>query len=233
VVAGCAVGYKTKFQQAVALSSTEAEWVAAWEIGKTVLYFRSLFEDLGQPQHSATTLYKDKRGALFMANQQQASNRTQHIDIKHVALIDWVEQDLMLLAEIISPENCSDAMTMALAHILFYWHNDTNMGRRIPAHFEKYIPNDVIRCLTLLQLFLGTHSCNPKNRGGKGVDIRERDYRNSDAFIISSLLLLHYIVYSMRSRSPLIDRALLHVYYAGPSVSGIRSLAKFVQAAST
>jgi hypothetical protein len=156
MVAGCAVGYKTKFQQAIALSSTEAEWVAACEIGRMVLYFRSLLEDLGQPQHHATTLYEDNRGALYMANQQQASNRTRHIDIKHFALIDWVEQDLMLLAGIKSSENCSDAMTKALARILFYRHNDTIMGRRIPAHIRNHISKHISRRLTLLELFLGT-----------------------------------------------------------------------------
>jgi hypothetical protein len=108
-----------------------------------VLYFCSLLEDLGQQQQSATTLYKDNRGALYMANQQQASNRMCHINVKH--LIDWVEQDLMLLAEIKSPENCSDAMTKTLVRILFYCHNDTIMGRRIPVHFKNYIPKDVIR----------------------------------------------------------------------------------------
>ncbi len=155
MVAGCAVGYKTKFQKAVALSSTEAEWAAACEIGKMILYFRSLLEDLGQPQHTATTLYEDNRGVLFMANQQQTSNRTRHIDIKQFALIDWVEQDLMVLAEIKSPENCSDALTKALARILFYRHNDTIMGRRIPAHLDKFVPKHIITRLKMLDMFLG------------------------------------------------------------------------------
>lgn len=83
MLAGAAVGYKTKFQKAVALSSTEAEWVAACEVGKMILYFCSLLEDLGHPQQDATVMFEDNRGALFMANAQQASTRTRHIDIKH------------------------------------------------------------------------------------------------------------------------------------------------------
>lgn len=91
MLAGAAIGYKTRFQKAVALSSTEAEWVAACEVGKMILYFRSLLYDLGQPQHQATVMYEDNRGALYMANAQQTSTRTRHIDIKHFALVDWVE----------------------------------------------------------------------------------------------------------------------------------------------
>eukprot|EP00590_Aulacoseira_subarctica_P009283 CAMPEP_0172419932 /NCGR_PEP_ID=MMETSP1064-20121228/6327_1 /TAXON_ID=202472 /ORGANISM="Aulacoseira subarctica , Strain CCAP 1002/5" /LENGTH=1080 /DNA_ID=CAMNT_0013159633 /DNA_START=39 /DNA_END=3281 /DNA_ORIENTATION=+ len=134
MLAGAAIGYKTKFQKAVALSSTEAEWVAACEVGKMILYFRSLLEDLGRPQHDATVMFEDNRGALFMANAQQASTRTRHIDIKHFALVDWVEQDLMILEDVKTAENSSDAMTKATAKILFYRHMDTLMGRRKPKH---------------------------------------------------------------------------------------------------
>jgi hypothetical protein len=142
MLAGAAIGYKTKFQKAVALSSTEAEWVAACEVGKMILYFRSLLEDLGQPQHNATVMFEDNRGALFMANAQQASTRTRHIDIKHFALVDWVEQDLMILEEIKTAENSADAMTKATAKILFYRHMDTIMGRRKPKHVERTFANN-------------------------------------------------------------------------------------------
>jgi hypothetical protein len=81
-------------------------------------------------------MYEDNRGALFMANAQQTSQRTRHIDIKTFALIDWVEQDLMTLMSILTADNCSDSMTKALAKTLFYRHNDTTMGRRIPAHVQ-------------------------------------------------------------------------------------------------
>jgi hypothetical protein len=105
MVAGGVVGYKTKFQQAIALSSTEAKWVAACDTGCMILYYRALLDDLGIPQHQATIMFEDNRGALFMANAQQPSNRTRHIDIKTFALTDWVEQDLMLLMDIHTSEN--------------------------------------------------------------------------------------------------------------------------------
>jgi hypothetical protein len=42
-----------------------------------------------------------------MANAQQTSKTTCHIDIKRFALIDWVEQDLMILESI----NTSDTIS--------------------------------------------------------------------------------------------------------------------------
>jgi len=65
-----------------------------------ILYFRSILHDLNYPQTHATILYEDNNGALLMANAQQPTRRTRHMDIKTFALLDWVEQDLLLLQTI-------------------------------------------------------------------------------------------------------------------------------------
>lgn len=71
MLTGGAIGYKTKFHKVIALSSTEAEFVSVCELGKMILYFCSILDQLHIPQHEATTIYEDNRGALFMANTQQ------------------------------------------------------------------------------------------------------------------------------------------------------------------
>ncbi len=81
-------------------SSTEAEFVAACDMAKMILFFRSLLEDIGMEQGTATVLFEDNYGALMMANAQQPTKRTRHIDIKRFALLDWVEWDMLLLQEI-------------------------------------------------------------------------------------------------------------------------------------
>ncbi len=62
-------------------------------------------EELGLPQEDATILFEDNTGALMMANTQQPTKRTRHIDIKHFALLDWVEQDLLQLHQIGTHDN--------------------------------------------------------------------------------------------------------------------------------
>jgi hypothetical protein len=79
--AGGAVGYKCKYQDVIAHSSTEAEFTAACDAGKMILYFRSILEDLGFEQEDATVLYEDNNGALLMANAQQPTRWTRHMDI--------------------------------------------------------------------------------------------------------------------------------------------------------
>ena len=46
-LAGGAVLYKTSYQQVIAHSSTEAEFVAACDAGKYTLYLQSLLEEIG------------------------------------------------------------------------------------------------------------------------------------------------------------------------------------------
>jgi len=81
--AGGAVGYRCKHQDTIAHSSTEAEFTAACDAGKMILFFRSLLYDLGIEQEQAMVLYEDNNGALLMANTQQPTQRTRHMDIKN------------------------------------------------------------------------------------------------------------------------------------------------------
>ena len=56
-LAGGAVLYKTAYQPTIAYSSTEAEFVAACEAGKCILYLRSLLQKIGLRQDQATIIY--------------------------------------------------------------------------------------------------------------------------------------------------------------------------------
>ena len=134
--AGGAVGYRCKYQDTIAHSSTEAEFTAACDAGKMILFFRSILQDLDLEQTNATVLYEDNSGALLMANAQQPTRRTRHMDIKKFALLEWVEQDLMILHDIKTAENAADGLTKPLMKQLFYRHADTMMGRRVPGYVE-------------------------------------------------------------------------------------------------
>ena len=93
-------------------------------------YVRSILEDLGYLQDQPTLLYEDNMGALLMANDGDLSKRTRHIDIKHFALLDWVEQDHMILARVETQNNAADSMSKANARIKFHSHMDVLLGKR-------------------------------------------------------------------------------------------------------
>ena len=132
---GAVIAYKSKIQKTIALSSTEAEFMAACDAGKTILYLRTILDEMGVDQEEATVLYEDNQGALLMANAQQPTRRTRHLETAAFALQDWVERDLVQLTYIVTTKNSSDALTKPLARILFYKHFDVLMGRLIPKQF--------------------------------------------------------------------------------------------------
>jgi hypothetical protein len=54
------------------------------------------------------------------------------MDIKKFALLDWVEQDLLILRSIKTSENAADGLSKPLVKQLFHQHADTIMGRSVP-----------------------------------------------------------------------------------------------------
>ena len=136
--AGGTIYYKTKFQDTIALSSTKAEFTAACDAAKAILYICSILDEIHVPQDEATTLFIDNNGALLMANAQQPTRRTHHMDIKHFALLDWVERDLVTLSRISTSDNYADPMTKSLGCQLHYRHNDYILGKIIPSYAAAY-----------------------------------------------------------------------------------------------
>ena len=53
------------------MSSIKAEFTAACDAGKSILYIRSILDEINVPQDKATTLFIDNNGALLMAYAQQ------------------------------------------------------------------------------------------------------------------------------------------------------------------
>ncbi len=146
-LAGGTILYKTKFQETIAMSSTEAEFAAACDAGKSILYVRSILDEIGIEQDDATTLYIDNNGALMMGNAQQPTRRTRHMDIKKFVLIDWIQHDLLLMKRITSTDNYSDLMTKPLGRTLHWKHSDYIMGRIRPSFTDAYLLHE----LTTLQ----------------------------------------------------------------------------------
>ncbi len=56
-LAGSTIAYKLKFQPTVAGLLTEAEFMAAYDTGKMILFVRSVLWNLGIPQEAASILY--------------------------------------------------------------------------------------------------------------------------------------------------------------------------------
>ena len=73
-----------------------------------------------------------------MGNAQQPTHNTHHMDLKKfVYIVDWTENDLILLQRVKSADNFSDLCTKALGRTLYYKHFDYVMGRVRPMYAIK------------------------------------------------------------------------------------------------
>ncbi len=65
-----------------------------------------------------------------MANAQQPTHQTRHLDICHFALLDWVETYQIVMETISTHDNPADALTKILGPQLFSRHSFTLLGKR-------------------------------------------------------------------------------------------------------
>ncbi|KAE8665322.1 Detected protein of unknown function [Hibiscus syriacus] len=75
------VSWKSTLQSTVALSTTEAEYMAVSEAVKEVIWLKGLMEDLGVVQ-SHISLYCDSQSAIHLAKNQVYHSRTKHINLR-------------------------------------------------------------------------------------------------------------------------------------------------------
>ena len=67
----------------MALSSTEAEYLALFEASKTIMWLRQFLSELGYPPSTPTVIYEDKKSAINIIQNGTDKGRTKHMDIRY------------------------------------------------------------------------------------------------------------------------------------------------------
>ncbi|CAK9827496.1 Retrovirus-related Pol polyprotein from transposon TNT 1-94 [Anthophora retusa] len=115
------ISWKSTKQRAVALSSTEAEYVALAEAVKDGIYFSEFLKELGFCALSKMTVYNDNLGAQLLAKNPIVHPRTKHINIRFHFLRDVFKRDNFKL-EYLSFENMpADVLTKPLPRDKHYF----------------------------------------------------------------------------------------------------------------
>lgn len=117
MVAGAAVNWSSKLQQTVALSTSEAEYMAACAAAQEAIFQRQLLEDMGFPQKGPTVIYEDNTGAIAMSENPVSHNRTKHIDIKYHFVRERVELGEIKLVHVATENQLADLLTKPLAKV--------------------------------------------------------------------------------------------------------------------
>ena len=77
-VGGTTVSWVSKIQSVVALSKIEAEYVAATEASKEIIWLQRFMDELGK-KHDMGTLYSDSQSAIHLAKNSTFHSRTKQI----------------------------------------------------------------------------------------------------------------------------------------------------------
>jgi hypothetical protein len=97
LMGGGAVTWRSKKQTMIALSSTEAEYVALCEAGHKACWLRNLMEELGEPQLSPTLIKGDNNGSIAMARNPQFHKRSKHIATRWHWIRDKVQESTIAI----------------------------------------------------------------------------------------------------------------------------------------
>lgn len=124
---GVPISWKSKGQKSVALSSTEAEYVAMSEAVKEIRFVAQLMEALGTKIQYPMIVRVDNVGAIYIAENQGMSNRTRHVDIRAHYVKEFIEDGVVKIKFVRSGDNTSDMMTKNLNSELHGKHSSNVM----------------------------------------------------------------------------------------------------------
>jgi hypothetical protein len=101
--------WRSMIQSTVAMSTTEAEYMAAAEAAKEALWLTGLVRELGI-QQVGVLLYCDNQSAIYLAKNLYHA-RTKHIGVRFHKIRELVATCELLLEKIHTSENATDMLT--------------------------------------------------------------------------------------------------------------------------
>ena len=107
---GIVVSLISKLQKVVALSTIEAEYIAATEASKEVIWLQRFMEELGKKQENIR-LYSDSQSAIHLANNSTFHSKTKHIQLRYHFIQLVLENGQLKLEKIHISQNPTDMLT--------------------------------------------------------------------------------------------------------------------------
>jgi hypothetical protein len=120
---GVPIVWRSKQQKSVALSSSEAEFVAASEAVKEIIFVLQVLESMNIKVKTPVTVRVDNMGAIFMTENSSSGTRTRHIDTRWHFVRELVEGKVVEIIFVKSAENTSDGFTKNISGDLFEAHS--------------------------------------------------------------------------------------------------------------
>eukprot|EP00253_Pinus_taeda_P017565 PITA_17565 len=105
-----AISWMSKLQNIVALSTTEAEYIAASHACKEAIWLKGLFGEFGRSQDNIK-LFCDSQSAIHLAKNPAYHSKSKHIPIKYHFVRQVITERGLSLGKVYTKENCADMFT--------------------------------------------------------------------------------------------------------------------------
>ncbi|GKB49316.1 retrovirus-related pol polyprotein from transposon TNT 1-94 [Tanacetum coccineum] len=119
-LSGGTVSWVSKLQSVVAMSTTEAEYVAAAESSKEAVWLKMLLEEIGHKQEKIT-LFCDNQSALYLARNPAFHSKKKYIRVQYHFVREKVEEGTVDMQKIHTDDNVTDYLTKAINCDKFIW----------------------------------------------------------------------------------------------------------------
>ena len=113
-VGPCLVTWGSRKQQSIALSTTEAEYIAAAACCAQLLWLKQQLEDF-QVKLPVMEIKCDNTSAINVSKNPVHHSRTKHIDVRHHFLRDHVEKGNVVLNHVCTQDQVADIFTKGLS----------------------------------------------------------------------------------------------------------------------
>lgn len=114
-MSNAAICLGSKRQNIVALSTTEAEYIALSFATREVMWLRQLASEIDNKPLKATTIYCDNQSTINLATLDAYRSRTKHIDIRFHHTREQVEKKVIIINYLPTESMVADSLTKAVS----------------------------------------------------------------------------------------------------------------------
>ena len=123
----CVISWFRRKQSCVALSTAEAEYVAACSTSCEAMWIRKLLSNLFDLQLDATCIYCDNQICVKLSENPVFHDKSKHIDIKYHYIKNMVQRGAVNIQYVAKDEQIDDVLTKTLAKVKFEYFRE-NLG---------------------------------------------------------------------------------------------------------
>jgi hypothetical protein len=125
---GGPISWKSRHQDSVALSTSEAEYMTVSEVGKEILYLCAILHDVGYAQTASTNIYEDDLACITMSTNPVRRKSSRHIDIHVHFCREHYAAGVMKLIPLRTHLIVTDALTKSLPGPVVTQHREVMVG---------------------------------------------------------------------------------------------------------